>query len=470
MSDHIDEFDRVFRDRLSGQTATPPPVVWENIQSTRTFGHVVANRITTNWGMFGTLLMLLLAGGSAIFLFGEEENINSNYNASLLEDYRNQQQLVNEVESLQQHNYNQEALYQPIAKSKTVSFDAIENHANEQKPEESSIEHNLENLQTLPNANLMASIEQAAFVRPILEDARLSAYIEELDGWESAKPKAFVRYHHMDEMNKMAVFTDELNQSPLFVELDYDYVKPNVERKTFIQRSSIVLSFTPQTVSKIMSAKYNLSSSYLKMREKTERTRLAYTFGAMLHYEMKKHKFIEVGLNFTQIYEEMHYEGEKRFSNQYDFLEIPMLLGYGDRNAKWGWEIKGGFGVQIHNNYKGYILKRLDEFGSTVPEPQFRKSKAQAVNNIINNNHSLSKNQARHEVLDLENEEENPFKTTGVVNIHLATGLVYYHSINTSFVITPSYRRSINSITKESALFNERISYMGISFGARLKF
>ena len=103
-------------------------------------------------------------------------------------------------------------------------------------------------------------------------------------------------------------------------------------------------------------------------------------------------------------------------------------------------------------------------------ESQYRLSKSSAVKNIINNDHNLSNQQERNEVMDLENEDENPFKSSGVVNVHLAAGLTYYHSIKTSFVITPYYRRSVNSITKENALFNERISYMGVSFGTRIKF
>ena len=97
-------------------------------------------------------------------------------------------------------------------------------------------------------------------------------------------------------------------------------------------------------------------------------------------------------------------------------------------------------------------------------------NKGEAVKNIIENNHRLSKNQARHEVLDLENEAENPYKSAGVINFHLAAGLTYYHSINTTFVLTPYYRRTLNSITKEDARFRENIRYVGISFGTRVKF
>jgi len=457
MSDQINEFDQLFRDRLADQTATPPAAVWENIKSTRSYGHVVANRISNNWKIFGTLLMLLLAGGSSIVLFGEQKETATEAQANTI-------------------NNTTDAVTPIINQEKTIKINSsINQEPSFIAPQVASVnENNVLNITTehVPDWELIASLEQAAFVRPELEDKRLSAYIEGLEGWESAKPKSFVRYYNMDALPKKSVQKRTIEKQPVEAEIDYDYVLPTVERKTFKERSSILLSFTPQTISKLMQAEYNLSSSYLEERQKAEKTRMAYTFGAMLHYEVKNNKFIETGVQFTQIYEEMSYEGEKRFSNQYDFLEIPILLGYEGRNAKIGWEVKGGFGVQVYNNYKGFILKRLDEFGAPNPNTnaQFRMKKGEAVKNIIENNHRLSKNQARHEVLDLENEDENPYKSAGVINFHLAAGLTYYHSINTTFVITPYYRRTLNSITKEDARFKENIRYVGISFGTRVKF
>ncbi len=459
MSDQINEFDHIFSDRLADQTATPPPAVWENIKSTRTFGHVVANRISTNWRVFGTLLMLLFAGGSSVILLGEEDSKTSNQVASTIVD-SNEKEVFVENKVKRVIDIQSVSLKNGLRAKETKEFGA----RNDQ-------EAPIIKPQAYPSWDLIASLQQAAFVRPVLEDARLSAYIESLEGWESAKPKSFVRFYQMDPIEMKPIDKRKINPKPESIEIDYDYVMPQVERKTFAERSSILLYFTPQSIRKIMKAEYNLSSSYLEERQKTEKTRLAYSFGAMLHYELKNNKFIETGIQFTQIYEEMSYEGEKRFSNQYDFIEIPILLGYGERNAKWGWEIKGGFGLQVFNNYKGYILKSLDEFGKTDnPTPQFRVKKSDAVRNIIANNHRLSKTQARHEVLNLENKDENPFKTCGVLNLHLAAGLTYYHSIKTTFVITPRYQRSINSITTKDAMFRENINYMGISFGTRINF
>ena len=70
----------------------------------------------------------------------------------------------------------------------------------------------------------------------------------------------------------------------------------------------------------------------------------------------------------------------------------------------------------------------------------------------------------------MEDEGENPFKTARVVNVHLAAGVTYFYSEKTSFLITPSFRRSVNSITKEEARFTEKLQYVGVSFGTRFKF
>ncbi|MDA9312125.1 hypothetical protein N8371_05940 [Vicingaceae bacterium] len=96
--------------------------------------------------------------------------------------------------------------------------------------------------------------------------------------------------------------------------------------------------------------------------------------------------------------------------------------------------------------------------------------KQSAVKGYVNQNQSLSNKQLVNEVANLEDEGENPFKTTGVVNIHPAAGVTYFFTEKTSFLITPSYRRRMNSITKEEARFTEKLKYVGISFGTRFKF
>lgn len=453
MSDQINEFDQIFRERLGGQSALPPAAAWENIQATRTFGHVVANRISNNWRVFGTLLMLLLAGGSSVFLFGEEEE--SHYSS---------------IDYTKNHDKTQQlAVKKSITSLITIYLE--KNKAIESKVSQTN--NNLEKAritkkQEFPSFELIASLQQAGFIRPELENERLSAYIENLNGWGSARPKSFTRFTSLNKIDLRGIDFEDQKPSPFTVEIDWDYVIPQVERKKFRDRSSIVVSVTPHSIYKTLRADYNLSSSFLEDRKKAENTRLAYTASILWQYEVKRHRFIETGINFTQIYEEMSYEGKKRFSNQYNFIEIPVLLGFENRNAKWGWQVKGGLGLQVYNTYEGYILKRMDEFGGEEKAPFQRKNSS--VRNFIVNDHSLRNNQARNEVVSLEDEGENPYKTSGTVNLHLSAGVMYYHSEKTSFIVAPSYKQGINSITKESALFSEKISYLGVTFGTRVKF
>ena len=460
MSDQLNEFDQVFREKLSGQAVPPPESVWDNIQAERSFGHVVANRMKKHWHTFGTLLLLLLGGGaSMLFLGGKEEVRAENLNKIDVQPFAEIDQASAQIENQPANQNAQKKLPYSITVSPAITAFEL-NSENEQNQNLELVEEHI------PDRELMASIQQAAFSKPELKDERLNSYISHLNGWETAKPVSFIHYYEMKKSPKLFIHKNEFIGSPLLAEkVEYDYVLPKVEQKTFRERASLFLAFTPQTIQKSMTPEYNLSTSYIEERAKTENTRLAYTLSAGLHYELKNHKFIETGINFTQIYEEMSYEGEKRFSNQYDFVEIPLLLGYEERSAKWGWHIKGGLGLQVFNNYKGYILKKIENpdrpqaanANNTPDNPQYRMKKSDAVVNIVTNNHELSEKQDRNGVYDLSNDDENPFVTSGVVNLHLAAGLTYYHSIKTSFVLAPHYSRSINSITKESARFKEDI-------------
>lgn len=454
MSDQFDTIDEVFRSKLSDYSVSPPDAVWNRIESQRSFGHVVANKISVNWRIFGTMLLLLLGGGTGSILFGSDESIH------ILSEVHSEVEPQNELNIIRQ---NQEKSKSEKNKDQTVlAFFEPSNQTED-------INANL------PDLELIASVHQAGFSKPyIYSNPQLNSLIDAQEGWESAKPLTFSRQYHMNELEKKSViinskrFERNMNRT----NLEYDYVLDGIKKKRFRDRSSILISFTPQGVTKRMIAEYNLSSSYLEHRANSEKTRLAYTLDVNLHYEMNNHKFIETGINFTQLYEEMHFKGEKVFSNQYNFLEIPFLIGYEERNSKWGFQIKGGFGLQILNTYDGYIYKKYEDLGEpTISNaPLHRAKKGSAVRNVITSNHTLSKNQDPNEVLDLSKEEQNPFKASGVVNVHMSAGLTYYHSINTSFIIAPYYRRNINSITKESALFSERITFVGVSFGTRVKF
>ena len=461
MSDQLSPFDEVFRSKLSEHSVSPPDSVWEAIEAKRSFGHVIANKISINWRTFGTVLLLLLGGGSSAILFGGEDysdfnETNFNSSSQVNVDEKSNKQTIN--------TFINQTKETAKTDKKTIQIDHFYSDEIKISTKESHI----------PDIELLVSIEQAAFTRPIINgDPHLNILIQEQDGWESAKPISFVHIYELDQIPKLSIIRTDLDLQPQKSELDYDYVEYEITRKPFKERASILFAFTPQSITKSMTADYNLSSSYLKHRTQSEQTRLAYTFEANLHYELKNHKFFETGINFTQIYEEMSFKGEKRFSNQYDFIEIPLLLGYEDRNSKWGYHIKGGLGVQVYNNFKGYIYKKYEESAPLVDpigNPQYRMRNSEAVKTIFTGSHRLSRNTDPNEVLDLSNDDENPYKSSGVINFHMAAGLTYYHSINTSFVITPYYRRSVNSITKESALFTERITYMGVSLGTRIKF
>jgi len=465
MADQFNEFDQIFRDRLRDQSVVPPDSVWNNIQAERSFGHIITNKISSSWRIIGTLLLLAMAGGTSALLISNEEN-NTTEEIQLFSQNETNTPQSDEVISIDQEN--------PLVLNSGQNFDDhLISLKDETIVESTPIEeYNIE-------SDLLASTSNSGFARPNFGDSRLAILIEEMDGWGTAKPASATRFYHLNDLEKKRMEEAIVVQSPLIPEGRWDYVIEPVKENRFRDRTSINFYVGPQFINKILTAKYNMDTDFLEKRLETENTRLAYTAGANLQYELKNNKFIEVGLQFTQIYEEVRIEGDKRFSNQYDFLEIPVLIGFQDRESKWGWSVKGGLGVQIYNNYKGFILKHVESrIASPNPEPEaseieagaeYRISGSNVVKNFVNDNHSLHAKQDRDEVYDLSS-DENPYKKNGIINVHLAAGVTYYHSINTSFSVTPYYRQSVNTLTKESADFNERISYMGILFGTQVKF
>ena len=95
MADQFHEFDRVFRDRLRDQTATPPDSVWNNIQAERTFGHIIANKISSTWRIIGTLLLLATAGGASALLMNQEEISPAREKTTSIEQNENPLQYIN---------------------------------------------------------------------------------------------------------------------------------------------------------------------------------------------------------------------------------------------------------------------------------------------------------------------------------------------------------------------------------------
>ncbi len=471
MSEQENTFDDVFREKLGDYSVPPPSTVWENIETQRTYGHVVANRVSMNWRNFGALILILFGGSSAI-LYGEPEAFPIEDIADIQTVFINESILASESLTIIDQKSSNDYLNSIDQFPSIVDFISEDQSLAASNGDESSLARNRE---AIPEVDLVASVHQAGFSRPAeLMDKRLSAYLSGLDGWESAKPKGFVHYYELEKAPVLGLIKNELAPISKTEQLrPYDYAVFEVSKKPIKERISFLFAFTPQQIHKSLKADYNLSSSYLNHRRESEQTRLAYTLEANLHYELKNHKFIETGINFTQIYEAMSFKGEKQFSNQYDFMEVPLLLGYEDRNSKWGWHVKGGFGVQVLNKYQGYIYKIYEEDlspNNNIDPSQLRISNRVAVRNLVDGSHNLSKNQDPNEVLNLEEESENPYRKNGVFNVHLAAGLTYFHSINTTFVISPYYKRNINSITKEDALFKERLSFMGISLGTRIKF
>lgn len=453
MSNELREYDTLVREKLKEKKITPPPAVWKNIQKRRSFGHKVAIKIASNWRTFGTLVLLAFLGSSTMYFADSESAINTfNLNAEELNTSKSINRLG--VEEDQKTQFSKS-----IAQTKFPEFKKEAAIRSEEKT-------------VMPDFSIVASEYGSGFGRPFNFDAHVSSLIDQIDNWENGKSASAIRFNNLEYAPELGIQPTIVVKTAALPNEDYEYYIPEAEKKTFWERSSLILSLTPQTIHKTITPGFSLSTEEILKRKASEKTRLAYSLGANFRYELKNHQFVESGIMYTSIYEEVHLEGEKQFSNNYNFIEVPLLFGYQDREAKWGWFVKGGLGIQILNLYDGYIFKQetIEEIAINETQgPLYRMSASNTLNGIINPDHQLKNEQIRDEVYDLST-DENPYKTAGVINLHLATGLIYYCGEKTSLFASPYYRRNINSISKSNAIFREHISLMGISFGTQVKF
>lgn len=245
-----------------------------------------------------------------------------------------------------------------------------------------------------------------------------------------AEPFELISYKHLEKLRSKS-----FHLSNEYIRLKRMGEVENLNNN-FSSKRGIALLFTagPEFISKSFQLEYFISSEYAEKRKKYVRSRKAYTFSTRLDYQMSKKGFLEFGVDFTRIAETSIMDN-KSLSSEFTFISIPVLYGYQNNYGRLGWEIKGGLSYQLLNFYRGEIL---------------------GADGI--------------EILELGDPSENPYKLSGVVNLHIATGLSYSYTEDIKILLEPYYKRSINSISRQTVAFSERIQYMGLNVGVKYDF
>ena len=187
MSDQFNQFDQILRDRLRDHSATPPASVWDNIQTERSFGHVVANRISSSWRIIGTFLLLTLAGGSSAYLIQKDTIDEGSYTPYIAFSQQGQEHAVHnsitDIETEDQIGGTQNK----DRKNALFSFES-----NDPIVEENPL---------IADPTLYASNYHSAFGKPYLEDYKLATLVNGMDDWGTASPSSIVRFYEMDQLD-----------------------------------------------------------------------------------------------------------------------------------------------------------------------------------------------------------------------------------------------------------------------------
>lgn len=302
----------------------------------------------------------------------------------------------------------------------------------EKKEEQNSIksaESNLREVRSIPTQDLTASLQTAAlYLDPaIFADQSLQRLLNRVEDISLIEPFELVRYERLSKMcPKPAVF-DRMEAS-LERKDDWSYF-PEFKKSKQI---AIALSFTPEFINKDFELRDFLPAGYADGRKDYSRSRNAYTASARAVYRWGKHSFSETGIDYTSILEKTQM-GSSLYSSRFSFYSIPILFGQEVQFNRISWRIKSGFSYQFHNAYQGTIL---------------------AADGI--------------KILDL-NSAENPYRGSGVFNLHVSSGISYLYRENLNLYLEPYYKRSLNSLSKNASDFSEKIEYVGIAIGVSME-
>lgn len=382
----------------------PPEEVWQNINKQRSFGHVTTNRIMQ--GFFMGLLAVLLGFGAYFSYSGNTP------------EGKYQPLLRNGIEkSALEYDKNEEVLFL------TTSF-ADDNQI---EPQEAIAEKTGEKL---PSQDLTASLNAMMLnLDPdLFADKSLQRLLNTVEDISLVKPFELVRYEHLNKINRKDSNPFDFRDQQTLRD-NYWTQFPLYEKKN---QFSLLLTFSPEFINKNFHLKNFLPAGYIDQRRNFIRSRRAFTFSGRADYYFGKHAFLEFGLDWTKISETSEINGSVLTSN-FSFFSVPVLFGHEYRFNRIAWELKAGLGYQFYNSYNGKIIG------------------ADGIR-----------------IIDFNEPADNPYRNSGVFNLHVASGISYLYSENIRFILEPYYKRSINSVTERKSPFTEKIEYMGIAVGAKM--
>lgn len=326
------------------------------------------------------------------------------------------------------------AMYTPITQKKVLlnssSYEKVETNdfiKNEQKQgkahktslnkQNNKIPHQDETASNTNSTQISASSFTDPLLNRILSNSKSIPIVAEFE---------MIHYKHLQKlMPKKLKTIKDTKQS--INRIDKILILPQQEIKQ--NRWFLLIMAGPEFISKSFQLEYYISQQYVEKRKNNLRSRQAYTFSSRLNYKIKKRAFLEMGIDYSKI-EETSFIVDNLFNSEFSFLSLPLLIGHESSKGRIGWEIKGGLSYQIYNSYKGKIL---------------------AADGV--------------KAWNLSDPSENPYKLSGVVNLHLAGAVSYMYSERMKLIMQPYYKRSLNSVSKNTTAFKEKFNYMGLKLG-----
>ena len=505
---HIDE---LFRSALKGHQETPPASAWDNIVEKRSFGHILLNQISLNWKNFLFLTFVFATAGIAIVFGTDTTNKDSNVAAKPIPvdksvEYVNSHLLLashspnaGSINGLRQAELNTPQIQKHEFESIIHSNNTIANHTVQ-------INNTILSSQNIARKNNTKSdhLSNQPFEKKESEEQIIHSSITKLDeNKKSDRPNALINDNNLlndgasisNFSNRLKEVVQPINDIESKIELlssmkvstlsllnektlalDSNYYKPFEKRKITLKNHLFVnFKIGPEFHQTNYISNNKEYIDYVQARENSTSSKIGSSVQLTLSYYMHNNVFIESGFRYNQIKEEVNYETytvlsettvidstllgykvgptgepvpiydiserteiEKDITktnsvNVYHTLSIPVLVGYQLDFNRFSFQLKTGASISLISSRSGSIVGHHE-----------------------------------NEIIKLGGSSD-PYKNAMVYNWELAGSVGYQLSEKVHLIIEPTYRTTLNSLTKTDGSLSEKNKTFGFLTGIRFK-
>lgn len=466
----MNQFDKIFRNKLEHHTVDVPAGSWDNIasrlpQQKKQLRPLVPIMFIS----FGILVFVgvLILSRYASPNVANNQNLNSN-NQDQSSFAENSNTKVNQ--HLETSSINQtESLTSNI--SNTLSSNIVQTTSSK-----SSLNLNI-------NRNFDLSANTSSVIgsqNDLSEDVHLSSAQDlAIDSDPSMISMAYRAPIHVEAISNKLKNTKFPVQRRIKYAVPFKQNSKPVKACPFTfdaQDKSIDVYFSHDYASKTLQPNGGESQGYLDMRNQTEKSMYSYSFGARFGYNLSYRWNLHTGFNYSQINEKFEYTDPE--SNQTRLITIK---DYVYENGKIVDSIiteetvvvPGTEKLKVFNKFRSFDIPVIARFTLLANRHLSLSATAGVYVNLGFSQRGMMLGENSNTPIEFTSGKENAeviYKTQLGLSVYSGISLAYHLTSNIDFVLEPHVRLQTESMTVGDYALRQNFNTFGVATGLRFKF